>query len=120
MEKFGNDWMEVSEYISTRTPTQARSHAQKYYQRLEFEEIKKAKANSRHSNPIFVVIRHYLNRSTLEKGRTSSHPDSIKNEVKLVDQSKNEKIRAAGIMIPIPCYPMSGRLLSLNQDISDC
>ena len=36
--RFGNNWKQVQEYIDTRTSTQARSHAQKF-----FEKIKKNK-----------------------------------------------------------------------------
>jgi len=36
--KFGNNWKEVQDYVTTRTSTQARSHAQKF-----FEKIKKNK-----------------------------------------------------------------------------
>ena len=32
--KFGNDWKKVQKYVSTRTSTQARSHAQKFLLKL--------------------------------------------------------------------------------------
>lgn len=32
--KYGNNWKEVQEYIDTRTSTQARSHAQKFFEKL--------------------------------------------------------------------------------------
>ena len=33
--KFGNNWKEVQEYINTRTSTQARSHAQKFFEKIK-------------------------------------------------------------------------------------
>ena len=33
--KFGNNWKEVQEYIITRTSTQARSHAQKFFEKIK-------------------------------------------------------------------------------------
>ena len=40
--KFGNDWKKVEKYIGTRTSSQARSHAQKFFIKLK-EEQKKSK-----------------------------------------------------------------------------
>jgi len=37
VEKFGRKWKSVAEYVSTRTPVQIRSHAQKYYNKLSRE-----------------------------------------------------------------------------------
>mmetsp|Transcript_17443 Transcript_17443/g.16648 ORF Transcript_17443/g.16648 Transcript_17443/m.16648 type:complete len:90 (-) Transcript_17443:805-1074(-) len=37
MKIFGKDWKKVEEYIGTRTGAQIRSHAQKYFQRIEKE-----------------------------------------------------------------------------------
>ena len=40
---FGNDWKKVQKYVSTRTSTQARSHAQKFLMKLRNSEKKKKK-----------------------------------------------------------------------------
>ena len=39
--KFGNDWKEVQGYINTRTSTQARSHAQKFFEKIKKNKILK-------------------------------------------------------------------------------
>jgi SHAQKYF class myb-like DNA-binding protein len=39
--KFGNDWKEVQSYINTRTSTQARSHAQKFFEKIKKNKILK-------------------------------------------------------------------------------
>ena len=41
--KFGNDWKKVQKYVSTRTSTQARSHAQKFLLKLRNNEFFKKK-----------------------------------------------------------------------------
>ena len=33
--KFGNNWKEVQDYVKTRTSTQARSHAQKFFEKIK-------------------------------------------------------------------------------------
>jgi len=33
--KFGNNWKEVQDYVGTRTSTQARSHAQKFFEKIK-------------------------------------------------------------------------------------
>ena len=43
--KFGNDWKKVEKYIGTRTSSQARSHAQKFFIKLK-EEQKKSKISN--------------------------------------------------------------------------
>ena len=35
LKLFGKDWKKVQEYVITRTSTQARSHAQKFFAKLE-------------------------------------------------------------------------------------
>ena len=39
MKKYGKDWGKVQQYVGTRSSTQARSHAQKFFQRLEKQHI---------------------------------------------------------------------------------
>ena len=50
--KFGNNWKEVQDYIDTRTSTQARSHAQKFFEKVRKNKIlKNFKAlNTEHSD----------------------------------------------------------------------
>jgi SHAQKYF class myb-like DNA-binding protein len=35
LKLYGKDWTKVQQYVGTRSSTQARSHAQKFFQRLE-------------------------------------------------------------------------------------
>lgn len=35
LKLYGKDWKHVQEHVGTRTSTQARSHAQKFFQKLE-------------------------------------------------------------------------------------
>lgn len=62
LKTYGNLWLKVSEYIGTRTASQTRSHAQKYFFRLTMKEMRKAK-KAPGKKKIFVVTRHYLNRT---------------------------------------------------------
>ena len=50
--KFGNNWKQVQDYIDTRTSTQARSHAQKFFEKIRKNKIlKNFKAlNTEHSD----------------------------------------------------------------------
>ena len=45
--KFGKNWKKVEEHIGTRSGAQIRSHAQKFFKRLEREYKKKAAANAK-------------------------------------------------------------------------
>eukprot|EP00826_Nyctotherus_ovalis_P065589 TRINITY_DN9644_c0_g1_i2.p1 TRINITY_DN9644_c0_g1~~TRINITY_DN9644_c0_g1_i2.p1 ORF type:complete len:166 (-),score=4.95 TRINITY_DN9644_c0_g1_i2:154-651(-) len=59
MEKYGNIWRLVREHVGTRTEDQIRSHAQKYYESLLSNEVKRIKKNPGGETPIFAVVRVY-------------------------------------------------------------
>ena len=63
MEKYGNSWLQVKNCVKTRTFSQIRSHAQKYYEGLRKRAIRKCKENNA-KRPIFAVVREYLNVTT--------------------------------------------------------
>ena len=39
LKNFGKEWQKVQQHVATRTSTQARSHAQKFFGKLEKKEI---------------------------------------------------------------------------------
>ena len=55
MEKYGNSWKQVCEYIQTRTADQIRSHAQKYYEGIKSKLIREIKEDPNKKNAVFVV-----------------------------------------------------------------
>ena len=66
--KFGNDWKMVEKYIGTRTSSQARSHAQKFFIKLK-EEQKKSKISNDidYSNSTIKSFHDALQSMTQEK-----------------------------------------------------
>ena len=66
--KFGNDWKKVEKYIGTRTSSQARSHAQKFFIKLK-EEQKKSKISNDidYSNSTIKSFHDALQSMTQEK-----------------------------------------------------
>ena len=66
--KFGNDWKKVEKYIGTRTSSQARSHAQKFFIKLK-EEQKKLKISNDidYSNSTIKSFHDALQSMSIEK-----------------------------------------------------
>lgn len=59
----GNLWPKVAEFIGTRTPSQTRSHAQKHFNKITMQKIRK-ELKAEGKRKIFVATRYYLNRTT--------------------------------------------------------
>ncbi len=59
INRFGNDWGRARAHIATRSSTQIRSHAQKYFCNLRKKAIQKARADPRCRGAVFVVTREY-------------------------------------------------------------
>eukprot|EP00829_Urostomides_striatus_P009691 TRINITY_DN2145_c0_g2_i1.p1 TRINITY_DN2145_c0_g2~~TRINITY_DN2145_c0_g2_i1.p1 ORF type:complete len:239 (+),score=67.22 TRINITY_DN2145_c0_g2_i1:36-719(+) len=55
LEKYGKDWKKVKEYVGTRTTTQARSHAQKYFSKVERRQRPKLKEKEPDSIPKKII-----------------------------------------------------------------
>ena len=72
MERYGNSWTQVQEYVGTRSAAQIRSHAQKYYCCLRKKEIKKVKNSPGARKAVFVVTREYRNTGTSTHRKTST------------------------------------------------
>lgn len=67
VDKFGNNWHLVVNYIKTRTAAQVRSHGQKYYRKLKRRAIKKLKNEKVGPRKVFVVVKQYRVQSYWER-----------------------------------------------------
>ena len=111
MDKFGNSWKDVSNYIKTRSTAQIRSHAQKYYRQLTIESINATKRDFHGKRPIFAVTRHYRNKtqvsSTLEINNIAEFPKPDDNIPIKQDPIPTKTINnGENIVIPTPCYSL--------------
>jgi len=92
MEKYGNSWKLVCEYIKTRTADQIRSHAQKYYEGIKSRLIKEMKEDPEQKRAIFVVTREYWNTNGLtrafEKSPSANAEKKESEKVKMENSSE--------------------------------
>ena len=66
--KYGNDWKEVQKYIGTRSSSQARSHAQKFFIKLKQDQLKSKTSNEiDYSNSSIKSFHDILQSLSLEK-----------------------------------------------------
>ena len=90
LELFGKKWTKVADIVGSRTTVQVRSHAQKYFQKLEKDrsgekEVKKEIVTEKPTKPlpkkveekksenkIPVALRNFLPRKVLQRGRASA------------------------------------------------
>ncbi len=80
LDKYGNLWKKVCEYVGTRNPCQARSHAQKYFSKLKVKEMRKVRNSAANKRKIFAVTREYLNR-TVAPARLLEVPENVYRRV---------------------------------------
>ena len=88
--KFGNDWKKVQKYVSTRTSTQARSHAQKFLLKLRNNEFFK-KNNidiSLSWSKLIQSLKNSFNDEILLQILKDSSYNNIKNKRKIVKANK--------------------------------
>jgi len=91
MTKFGNDWTKVCKYIGTRTPSQARSHAQKFYNKKRKIAVEKTKADAKGKKLLFAVTREYVNRTNIKSGvELLDVPSRVPNKRKNEDIEDNK------------------------------
>ena len=84
--KYGNNWSLVQEYIGTRTCTQTRSHAQKF-----FLKLKKFKFSTKNKNN-FSINSPKLLHDIIKNSHENEYNDDIeKNFQKIEYQEDNEK-----------------------------
>lgn len=76
--KYGNEWKDVQDYVKTRSSTQARSHAQKFFLKIK-------RCNLLNSNSKSVNI------GTLCKILTEMEPEEYKKTMKLLNEVPYEK-----------------------------
>jgi SHAQKYF class myb-like DNA-binding protein len=73
--KFGNDWKSIQKYVGTRTSTQARSHAQKFFVKLGKTKIQNLSVD-------------FINKSLRSLNEMSNHFDDeeLANTIQLLNQ----------------------------------
>ncbi len=88
--KFGNDWKKVQKYVSTRSSTQARSHAQKFLLKLKNNEyLKKYNIDISLSwSKLIQSLKNSFNDDILLQILKDSSYNNIKNKRKIVKKNK--------------------------------
>ncbi len=88
--KFGNDWKKVQKYVSTRSSTQARSHAQKFLLKLKNNEyLKKYNIDISLSwSKLIQSLKNSFNDEILLQILKDSSYNNIKNKRKIVKANK--------------------------------
>ncbi len=88
--KFGNDWKKVQKYVSTRSSTQARSHAQKFLLKLKNNEyLKKYNIDISLSwSKLIQSLKNSFNDEILLQILKDSSYNNIKNKRKIVKKNK--------------------------------
>lgn len=61
LEKYGNCWKLVEQFIGTRSCAQIRSHAQKYFRKLRKNIQEELRSKNQLKNKVFIVIKEYYN-----------------------------------------------------------
>lgn len=67
LREFGEDWGKIQEAVPTRTYNQIRSHAQKYYQNLIIQKIRKLKQENKLEKKIFLITKFARNINRMKK-----------------------------------------------------
>ena len=88
--KFGNDWKKVQKYVSTRSSTQARSHAQKFLLKLKNNKyLKKYNIDISLSwSKLIQSLKNSFNDDILLQILKDSSYNNIKNKRKIVKANK--------------------------------
>lgn len=50
IDKYGRDWKKVQQYVGTRSSTQSRSHAQKFFKKINLTEVKPGLGLTKHKS----------------------------------------------------------------------
>ena len=111
--KYGNDWKEIEKYVKTRSSTQARSHAQKFFLKIKKDKNPEMDIINKNSikslNEILSVLNnednkklfYLLNKYSLEKNEYNNVNNRIykKNKKKNVIIKKKDNVNNNNIII---------------------
>ena len=104
--KYGNDWKEIEKYVKTRSSTQARSHAQKFFLKIKKDKNPEMDIINKNSikslNEILSVLNNednkkllfLLNKYSLEKNEYNNVNNNVykKNKKKNVINKKKDNV----------------------------
>ncbi|KAL4462623.1 hypothetical protein ABPG74_000453 [Tetrahymena malaccensis] len=94
IQKYGRNWKKVEEHIGTRTGAQIRSHAQKFFNRLEKEAQNSAKVSDQSRQLLEIMNNSSHHHNSSSNQNTSSASSSAKqaaNQTASTQNSSNEK-----------------------------
>ncbi len=96
LSKYGNQWKKVCDYVGTRSPCQARSHAQKYFAKVKAKTIRRLRNVEPQSRKVFAITREYLNR-TVAPAKLLEVPDNAYRTSKKLNNSKRDRPEATEV-----------------------
>ena len=90
--KYGNNWRLVQKYIGTRTGTQTRSHAQKFFEKLRRSKIFKSEKYDFSKNSLKLLHDIMVNLSEKEYNQILKKLHSLSNKMNLAPNKKRKNI----------------------------
>jgi SHAQKYF class myb-like DNA-binding protein len=97
LEKFGRDWISVQKFVRTRSLSQVRSHAQKFFMKISPDDISAMIAGEEDSdfytsNPGHETAYHQKNRGKKNATRFDYPVKSLNSQKKPVQSEKKEDL----------------------------
>ena len=84
---YGKNWQKVHKYVGTRNPTQARSHAQKYFAKLERSRISSDEFKTQEATPTTTIIQK-SNLTANDDKPYNIEVDSLKDKILWQEKKK--------------------------------
>lgn len=108
LSMYGNLWKKVCEHVGTRSPSQARSHAQKYFSKLKVKEIRKMRNSAPSARKLFAITREYLNR-TVAPAKLLEVPENVYKRAKKSNDPKRPLPQepSSQPQFPLQCHSQS-------------